>query len=99
MFWQSCDGVDGKDFGEETWSVRTSFPVYIMAAASIIGWLTFIVFGSFGLVALPLDFVRDFFSRPKQTITKSEYLRRAKQVGGWQWVLSTVLARNTGILW
>lgn len=74
---QGCNAVDGDGLDTDVWEVRTSFPVYIIAAASIIGWITFIMFGSFGMVALPVDLIRDFFNRPSKTITKSEYLKRA----------------------
>jgi LMBR1 domain-containing protein 1 len=39
------------------------------------------VFGGIGMVALPIDMVLAFFSRPRATITKSEYLKRAKALG------------------
>ena len=49
----------------------------VMAA----GWLLFMVFCGAGLVALPLDMIREFLGRPKSTITKSEYMTRAKGLG------------------
>ena len=45
------------------------------------GWLLFMVFCGAGLVALPLDMIREFLGRPKSTITKSEYMTRAKALG------------------
>lgn len=39
------------------------------------------IFCGAGLVALPLDMIREFLNRPKSTITKSEYMTRAKAVG------------------
>ena len=39
------------------------------------------VFCGAGLVALPLDMIREFLGRPKATITKSEYMTRAKALG------------------
>ena len=50
---------------------------HVMAA----GWLLFMVFCGAGLVALPLDMIREFLGRPKSTITKSEYMTRAKALG------------------
>lgn len=39
------------------------------------------VFAGVGLVALPLDLIRDFMGRPKATITHSEYIKRARGLG------------------
>lgn len=39
------------------------------------------VFCGAGLVALPLDMIREFLGRPKATIPKSEYMTRAKALG------------------
>lgn len=47
----------------------------------VAGWLLFMVFGGVGLVALPVGMIQDFFGRPRSTITKSEYITRAKGLG------------------
>ena len=39
------------------------------------------VFAGVGLVALPLDCIREFLGRPRSTISKSEYIKRAKGLG------------------
>lgn len=52
-----------------------------MCACCGAGWLLFMVFAGVGLVALPLDCIREFFGRPRSTITKSEYIKRAKGLG------------------
>ena len=39
------------------------------------------IFCGAGLVALPLDMIREFLGRPKACITKSEYMTRAKALG------------------
>ena len=39
------------------------------------------IFCGAGLVALPLDMIREFLGRPKVTIPKSEYMTRAKALG------------------
>lgn len=46
-----------------------------------VGWLLFMVFCGAGLVALPLDMIREFLGRPRACITKSEYMTRAKALG------------------
>ncbi len=43
----------------------------------IAGWFLFLVFAGVGLVALPMDLVREWWGRPRSTIAKSEYLTRA----------------------
>ena len=39
-------------------------------------------FAGIGLVAFPFDLVREFLGRPKSTITRSEYIKRAQGLGG-----------------
>lgn len=39
------------------------------------------VFAGVGIVALPLDMIREFWGRPKSTIPKSEYVKRARGLG------------------
>jgi LMBR1 domain-containing protein 1 len=50
--------------GGITWSVPVTFPIYIIALLSFIGWFAFVIFFSVGLVALPLDLINDFRTRP-----------------------------------
>ena len=56
----------------ETWSVRPTFPVYVIALTSIIGWLLFMIYAAVGMVALPLDAIKSFIARPLKTITRSQ---------------------------
>lgn len=60
--------------------MRVSYIVYAMVIVATIGWVLFMVFGAIGLVALPLDWIRQFISRPTKTITKSEYIARARDI-------------------
>ena len=55
--------------------------VYLEGSVSAAGWLLFMIFCGAGLVALPLDMIREFLGRPKVTIPKSEYMTRAKALG------------------
>lgn len=41
----------------ETWEQRPSFMIFVVAVASILGWLLLMVMGGVGLVALPLDMI------------------------------------------
>ena len=51
-----------------------------MAIVATVGWVLFMVFGAIGLVALPLDWIREFLGRPKATITRSQYIDRARDL-------------------
>lgn len=45
--------------------LEVSFPIYVMAIMSFIGWIFFCTFGGCGLVALPIDLIVAFKNRPK----------------------------------
>ena len=64
----------------QNWEVRVSFPVYVIALSSVVGWVLFMVFAGVGVVALPVDYIRGFFGRPRAIITKTEYLKRASDI-------------------
>ena len=74
----SCDASSGVP--TETWSVRTSFPVYVVALMSVVSWVLFIVFGGVGVTALPVDLIKAFLGRPRTVIPKSEYIRIAGKI-------------------
>jgi LMBR1 domain-containing protein 1 len=48
-----------------TWSVAVTFPVYVIAWLSFVGWFFFMVFAGVGLIALPMDMINAFRTRPK----------------------------------
>ena len=74
----ACDADGGVP--TETWSVRTTFPVYVIAVGSVLSWVIFIVFGGVGVSAVPIDLIKAFLDRPKKTIAKSEYIRIAGKI-------------------
>ncbi len=45
------------------------------------GWLLFMVFAGVGLVALPVACIKAFVGRPRTTISRSEYVKRAQGLG------------------
>ena len=49
-----------------------SFPVYVMALLSFVGWFFFFIFAGVGLSALPIDLLQTYFTRP---IIVSEFKR------------------------
>lgn len=75
----ACDATAG-GVPSETWSVRTTFPVYVIALTSIVSWLLFMVFAGVGMVAIPIDAVKSFVFRPTKVIAKSEYIKVAMQI-------------------
>ena len=75
-----CDAVNGVP-AVELWSIRTTFPVYCIALATVCGWLLFMLFAGVGLVALPVDLIKSYLYRPQKMITKTEYLRLASDIG------------------
>jgi LMBR1 domain-containing protein 1 len=64
----------------DTWKVRVSIIVYAMAIVATLGWLLFMIFGAIGIVTLPIDAIRAFIGRPKATITRSQYIDRARDL-------------------
>jgi LMBR1 domain-containing protein 1 len=76
-----CDAVGGR-LPSSTWSARVTFPTYFAALLSTAGWALFLVFAGVGLVMLPADAFRAFAGRPRSTIPRSEYAKRAAALGG-----------------
>ncbi len=60
--------------------VRVSLIIYAMSLIATVGWILFLLFGAIGMVALPLDWIRQFISRPRTTITNKQYVERAKDL-------------------
>ena len=54
---QSCSAFATPAPQSVEWRVRTTFLVYVIAVASILGWLLLMVFGGVGIIALPLDMI------------------------------------------
>uniref|UniRef100_A0A7S0S7E8 LIMR family protein n=1 Tax=Mantoniella antarctica TaxID=81844 RepID=A0A7S0S7E8_9CHLO len=75
----ACDATSG-GVPTETWSVRTTFPVYVVAVTSIFSWLLFFVFAGVGMMAIPIDAIKSFICRPRKVLAKSEYIKVATQI-------------------
>eukprot|EP00164_Ancoracysta_twista_P001856 GFYU01002440.1.p1 GENE.GFYU01002440.1~~GFYU01002440.1.p1 ORF type:complete len:480 (-),score=160.37 GFYU01002440.1:238-1677(-) len=45
-------------------SFRVTFPVYLVAFLSFVGWFFFVLFGGIGFVALPMDLINSWRNRP-----------------------------------
>ncbi len=44
------------------------------------GWILFMIFAGVGMFAAPISWIQEFLGRPTTTITKSEYMRRARLI-------------------
>ncbi|CAM9476919.1 unnamed protein product [Ectocarpus sp. 13 AM-2016] len=51
---------------EDSVVLQLSFPVFVMAFMSFIGWILFVFFGGLGLVGIPIDSIRSFTTRPQR---------------------------------
>ncbi|KAK1307216.1 LIMR family protein [Acorus calamus] len=66
---------------EKTWTIRTTFPEYVVALATIVGSVLFAFFGGIGIACLPLGLIFSFIRRPKAVITRSQYIKEATELG------------------
>jgi len=51
------------------WEIPITFPVSVMAGLSLLGWVFFTMFVGVGMVALPLDLINEFRTKPKAIST------------------------------
>lgn len=75
-----CDAVGGR-LPSSTWSARVTFPTYVIALLATAGWALFLAFAGVGFVSLPAGALRAFAGRPRATIPRSEYAKRAAALG------------------
>ena len=57
-----------------TLSIGVSAFIYIVALICALGWFTFVVFGGAGIIALPMDLINEWRTRPKK-ISKLEFAK------------------------
>eukprot|EP01006_Ploeotia_vitrea_P022926 TRINITY_DN55354_c0_g1_i2.p1 TRINITY_DN55354_c0_g1~~TRINITY_DN55354_c0_g1_i2.p1 ORF type:complete len:395 (-),score=166.08 TRINITY_DN55354_c0_g1_i2:455-1639(-) len=63
-----------------TWELPVTFPVYVIAFLSWLGWWFFSTFVGVGLVSLPLDLINEWRTRP-EPMTTQEYYTQRNQLG------------------
>ena len=73
QFDHTTNSVCGSKNG--TLSIKVSAFVYVIGLICAIGWFSFIVFGGAGIIALPMDLINDWRTRPSK-ITRLEYTQR-----------------------
>ncbi|KMZ58359.1 LMBR1-like membrane protein [Zostera marina] len=78
---KQCAAYSSGAASEKIWTMRTTFPEYVVALATIIGSVLFSIFGGVGIFALPLGLIFSFIRRPKAVITRSQYIKGATDLG------------------
>ncbi|XP_020219982.1 LIMR family protein At5g01460 [Cajanus cajan] len=76
-----CSAYSASPSSEKTWTMRTTFPEYVVALATIVGSVLFAIFGGVGIACLPLGLIFSFIRRPKAVITRSQYIKEATELG------------------
>ncbi|KAH9615738.1 hypothetical protein KSS87_007502 [Heliosperma pusillum] len=76
-----CSAYLASAKSETTWTMRTTFPEYVVALATIAGSVLFTIFGGVGIACLPLGLIFAFIRRPKAVITRSQYIKEATELG------------------
>ncbi|THG11633.1 hypothetical protein TEA_000458 [Camellia sinensis var. sinensis] len=76
-----CSSYSASPSSETTWTMRATFPEYVVALATIVGSVLFTIFGGVGIACLPLGLVFSFVQRPKAVITRSQYIKEATELG------------------
>lgn len=78
---KQCSAYAASASSETTWTMRTTFPEYVVALATIAGSVLFMIFGGVGIACLPLGLIFAFIRRPKAVITRSQYIKEATELG------------------
>ncbi|MED6167978.1 hypothetical protein PIB30_007645 [Stylosanthes scabra] len=78
---RQCSAYLASPSSEKTWTMRTTFPEYVVALATIVGSVLFSIFGGVGIACLPLGLIFSFIRRPKAVITRSQYIKEATELG------------------
>ncbi|XP_073297925.1 LIMR family protein At5g01460-like [Primulina huaijiensis] len=76
-----CSAYSANASSETTWTMRATFPEYVVALATIVGSVLFTIFGGVGIACLPLGMIFSFIHRPKAVITRSQYIKEATELG------------------
>ncbi|KAL0333199.1 UNVERIFIED_CONTAM: LIMR family protein [Sesamum angustifolium] len=72
---KQCSAYSANASSETTWTMRSTFPEYVVALATIVGSVLFTIFGGVGIACLPLGLIFSFIRRPKAVITRSQYIK------------------------
>lgn len=78
---RQCSAYTASASSETTWTMRSTFPEYVVALATVAGSVLFMIFGGVGIACLPLSLIFAFVRRPKAVITRSQYIKEATELG------------------
>ncbi|XP_039127692.1 LIMR family protein Os06g0128200 [Dioscorea cayenensis subsp. rotundata] len=78
---RQCSAYIASASSETTWTMRATFPEYVVALTTIVGSVLFSIFGGVGIACLPLGLIASFIRRPKAVITRSQYIKEATELG------------------
>ncbi|KVI11429.1 LMBR1-like membrane protein [Cynara cardunculus var. scolymus] len=78
---RQCSAYIANPSSETTWTMRSTFPEYVVALATIAGSVLFSIFGGVGIACLPLGLIFSFIRRPRAVITRSQYIKEATELG------------------
>ncbi|XBI76312.1 hypothetical protein VPH35_069570 [Triticum aestivum] len=78
---RQCSANTAPPNSQTTWTMRATFPEYVVALATIVGSVLFTIFGGVGIACLPLSLIFSFVRRPKAVITRSQYIKEATELG------------------
>lgn len=62
------------------WTIDVSFPIFLLALLSFIGWFVFALFAGAGLIALPMDLINGWRMRPK-VVSLKEHGEEMRSIG------------------
>lgn len=65
----------------QTLSITVSFPIYVIAIMSFVGWFPLMIFLGAGLIALPVDLINEWRYRPKP-MKEDEFNRKKHELAG-----------------
>ncbi|KAL8206075.1 hypothetical protein R6Q57_009626 [Mikania cordata] len=78
---RQCSGYTASPSSKTTWTMRSTFPEYVVALTTIVGSVLFSIFGGVGIACLPLGLIFSFIRRPRAVITRSQYIKEATELG------------------
>ncbi|KAL0246201.1 hypothetical protein GEMRC1_007415 [Eukaryota sp. GEM-RC1] len=76
---EDCPCVNCVADSSHSMVIPVTFPVYIIACFTLLGWLLFVLFGSVGIAALPLDLLNSFRKRPRKLVFR-QYAEMKAQI-------------------
>jgi len=75
-----CKDIPCRGRRTTSWTVPVTFPIYLVAFIAFIGWFIFTIFVGVGMIALPLDLINEYRTRPKP-LTQKERVETKQKIG------------------